>query len=412
MLALLGGSMSKITKSNKLHGVCYDIRGPVLQQAKQMEDDGLKVLKLNVGNPASFGFDMPEDMHRDIIRNLSAAQGYCDSKGLYSARVAIYQHYQQKQLPHISVDNIYVGNGVSELIQMTTQALLNSGDEVLIPAPDYPLWTASVKLSGGKPVHYMCDEEQDWFPDIADIRSKITDKTKALVLINPNNPTGAVYDKALLEELVKVAREHGLLILSDEIYEKILYDGVEHFSIAALCDDLPVITFNGLAKTYRAAGLRMGWMILSGNIEAMSDLITGLDILASMRLCANVPAQFAIQQALGGVQSIDNLIEPGGRLYEQRNIAYEGLNAIDGISCVKPKGALYAFAKIDVEKFNVSNDEKMMLDLLKQEKILFVYGRAFNWYKPDHFRLVFLPHKDELLPAMSKMQRFFAHYRQ
>jgi alanine-synthesizing transaminase len=412
MLALLGGSMSKITKSNKLHGVCYDIRGPVLQQAKQMEDDGLKVLKLNVGNPASFGFDMPEDMHRDIIRNLSAAQGYCDSKGLYSARVAIYQHYQQKQLPHISVDNIYVGNGVSELIQMTTQALLNSGDEVLIPAPDYPLWTASVKLSGGKPVHYMCDEEQDWFPDIADIRSKITDKTKALVLINPNNPTGAVYDKALLEELVKVAREHGLLILSDEIYEKILYDGVEHFSIAALCDDLPVITFNGLAKTYRAAGLRMGWMILSGNIEAMSDLITGLDILASMRLCANVPAQFAIQQALGGVQSIDNLIEPGGRLYEQRNIAYEGLNAIDGISCVKPKGALYAFAKIDVEKFNVSNDEKMMLDLLKQEKILLVHGRAFNWYKPDHFRLVFLPHKDELLPAMDKMQRFFANYKQ
>lgn len=412
MLAISGENMSKITKSNKLHGVCYDIRGPVLQQAKQMEDDGLKVLKLNVGNPAAFGFDMPEDMHRDIIRNLYSAQGYCDSKGLYSARVAVYQHYQQKQLPHISVDNIYIGNGVSELIQMTTQALLNSGDEVLIPAPDYPLWTASVKLSSGEPVHYLCDEEQDWFPDIADIRSKITDKTKALVLINPNNPTGSVYDKALLEELVKVAREHNLLILSDEIYEKILYDGAEHFSIAALCDDLPVITFNGLAKTYRAAGLRMGWMILSGNIEAMSDLITGLDILASMRLCANVPAQFAIQQALGGVQSIDNLIEPGGRLYEQRNIAFEGLNAIDGISCVKPKGALYAFAKIDVEKFNVTNDEKMMLDLLKQEKILLVHGRAFNWYKPDHFRLVFLPHKDELIPAMEKMQRFFSSYKQ
>ncbi|QTH71767.1 pyridoxal phosphate-dependent aminotransferase [Pseudoalteromonas xiamenensis] len=404
--------MSRISKSNKLHGVCYDIRGPVLAQAKKMEEDGLKVLKLNIGNPAAFGFDMPEDMHRDIIRNLYSAQGYCDSKGLYSARVAVYQHYQQKKLPNISVDNIYIGNGVSELIQMVTQALLNDGDEVLIPAPDYPLWTASVKLAGGTPVHYLCDEEQDWFPDIADIRKKVTPKTKALVLINPNNPTGAVYSKALLEELVTVARENNLLILSDEIYEKILYEGVEHFSIAAMCEDLPVITFNGLAKTYRAAGLRMGWMVLSGKISRMMDLISGLDMLASMRLCANVPAQFAIQQALGGVQSIDQLIEPGGRLFEQRNIVSQSLNSIDGLSCVKPMGALYAFPKVDIAKFGIKDDEKMVLDLLREEKILLVHGRAFNWPKPDHFRVVFLPHKDELEPAMKRVERFFSHYKQ
>ncbi|MBQ4850061.1 pyridoxal phosphate-dependent aminotransferase [Pseudoalteromonas sp. MMG012] len=404
--------MSKLTKSNKLNGVYYDIRGPVLDQAKKMEDEGQKVLKLNIGNPAVFGFDMPEDMHRDIIRNLHLAQGYCDSKGLYSARVAIYQHYQQKSLPNIDVDNIYIGNGVSELIQMTTQALLDSGDEVLIPAPDYPLWTASVKLAGGTPVHYLCDEEQDWFPDLADIRAKITTKTKALVLINPNNPTGAVYDRTLLQGLIDIAREHKLLLLSDEIYEKIIYDGLEHTSIGAMCDDLPVITFNGLAKSYRAAGLRMGWMVLSGRISAMADLITGFNMLASMRLCANVPAQFAIQQALGGIQSIDNLILPGGRLYEQRNIVTEGLNAIDGITCVKPKGALYAFPKIDMAKFNVVNDEQMMLDLLSQEKIMLVPGRAFNWPQPDHFRLVFLPHKDELEPAMQRIKHFFDGYQQ
>ncbi|MDK1311200.1 pyridoxal phosphate-dependent aminotransferase [Pseudoalteromonas ardens] len=404
--------MIKITKSSKLNGVSYDIRGPVLSQAKKMEDEGTKVLKLNIGNPAAFGFDMPEDMHRDIIRNLSDAQGYCDSKGLYSARVAVYQHYQQKNLPNISVDNIFIGNGVSELIQMITQALLNDGDEVLIPAPDYPLWTASVKLSGGKPVHYLCDEAADWFPDLADIRAKITPKTRALVLINPNNPTGAVYSKALLEGLIDIAREHNLLLLSDEIYEKILYDDAQHWSIASLCDDLPVITLNGLAKTYRAAGLRMGWMVLSGKVSAMKDLIDGLNMLASMRLCANVPAQFAIQQALGGVQSIDALIQPGGRLYEQRQIAWQGLNDMQGVSCVKPMGALYAFAKIDTQHFNVKNDERMMLDLLREEKILLVHGRAFNWPQPDHFRLVFLPHMDELEPAMERMQRFFEHYRQ
>jgi alanine-synthesizing transaminase len=404
--------MSQIKKSHKLNGVCYDIRGPVLAQARKMEEEGQKVLKLNIGNPAAFGFDMPEDMHKDIIRNLYSAQGYCDSKGLYSARVAVYQHYQQRGLFNLDVDNIYIGNGVSELIQMTTQALLDNDDEVLIPAPDYPLWTASVKLAGGNPVHYLCDEEQDWFPDIADIKSKITSKTKALVLINPNNPTGAVYSDDLLLELIKIAREHKLLLLSDEIYEKILYDGVTHSSIGALCDDVPIITFNGLAKTYRAAGLRMGWMVLSGRTSMMEDLSRGLDMLASMRLCANVPAQYAIQQALGGVQSIDNLINPGGRLYVQRDIAWRGLNAIDGISCKKPKGALYAFAKVDTAHFNIKNDERMILDLLKAEKILLVHGRAFNWPDPDHFRLVFLPNKDDLTQAMSKMQRFFADYRQ
>ncbi|KZN44639.1 pyridoxal phosphate-dependent aminotransferase [Pseudoalteromonas luteoviolacea] len=404
--------MNKINKSNKLTGVCYDIRGPVLSQAQKMEDEGVKVLKLNIGNPAAFGFDMPEDMHRDIIRNLRQGQGYCDSKGLYSARVAVYQYYQQKDFPNLSVDNIFIGNGVSELIQMVTQALLNDGDEVLIPAPDYPLWTASVRLSGGVPVHYMCDECADWFPDLADIREKVTSKTKALVLINPNNPTGSVYSKELLEGLIDIAREHNLLVLSDEIYEKILFDGAEHFSIGSLCDDLPLITFNGLAKTYRAAGLRMGWMVASGKVSAMRDLLEGLNMLASMRLCANVPAQFAIQQALGGVQSIDELLLPGGRLYEQRNIAWQGLNDIQGLSCVKPKGALYAFAKFDTKHFNVKNDELMMLDLLREEKILLVHGRAFNWPSPDHFRLVFLPHKDELEPALQSMKRFFDSYRQ
>ena len=404
--------MSQIKKSHKLDGVCYDIRGPVRAQARKMEDVGQKVLKLNIGNPAAFGFDMPEDMHKDIIRNLYSAQGYCDSKGLYSARVAVYQHYQQRGLFNLDVDNIYIGNGVSELIQMTTQALLDNDDEVLIPAPDYPLWTASVKLAGGNPVHYLCDEEQDWFPDIADIKSKITSKTKALVLINPNNPTGAVYSDDLLMELINIAREHKLLLLSDEIYEKILYDGVTHSSIGALCDDVPIITFNGLAKTYRAAGIRMGWMVLSGRTSMIDDLSRGLDMLASMRLCANVPAQYAIQQALGGVQSIDNLINPGGRLYVQRDIAWRGLNAIDGISCKKPKGALYACAKVDTAHFNIKDDERMILDLLKAEKILLVHGRAFNWPDPDHFRLVFLPNKDDLTEAMSKMQRFFADYRQ
>ncbi|WP_372770307.1 pyridoxal phosphate-dependent aminotransferase [Pseudoalteromonas sp.] len=404
--------MAVFKKSDKLQGVCYDIRGPVLKMAREMEDQGEQVLKLNIGNPAAFGFDMPEDMLKDIIRNLSAAQGYCDSKGLYSARVSIYQYYQNKKFTNLSIDNIFIGNGVSELIQMATQALLNSNDEVLIPAPDYPLWTASVKLAGGNPVHYICDEEQDWFPDINDIKSKITSKTKAIVLINPNNPTGAVYDEALLNDLLGLAREHNLIVFSDEIYEKIIYDNIPYTSIASLCEDVPIITFNGLAKTYRAAGLRMGWMVLSGKISQLEEYIQGLEMLASMRLCANVPAQYAIQQALGGVQSIDELILPGGRLYQQRDIIFEGLNAIEGVSCVKPKGALYGFAKFDRKRFNVKDDEKLILDLLKQERILLVHGRAFNWPKPDHFRLVFLPHPDQLKPAIEGIQRFFASYQQ
>lgn len=394
-------------KSDKLAGVCYDIRGPVLKHAREMEEQGNQILKLHLGNPAIFGFDMPEDMLKDIIRNLSAAQGYCDSKGLYSARVAIYQYYQNKAFNNLSIDNIYIGNGVSELIQMATQGLLNNQDEVLIPMPDYPLWTASVRLAGGKPVHYRCDEEQDWFPDINDIKRKITAKTKAIVLINPNNPTGAVYDRALLQDILALARTYNLLIFSDEIYEKIIYDDTEFTSIASLCDDVPIITLNGLAKTYRAAGLRMGWMVISGKVSALTEYMQGLEMLASMRLCPNVPAQFAIQQALGGVQSIDELILPGGRLYQQRDITYKGLNAIEGISCVKPKGALYAFAKFDRKRFNADDDEKLILDLLKKERILVVHGRAFNWPEPDHFRMVFLPHPDELTPALERMAGFF-----
>jgi alanine-synthesizing transaminase len=399
-------------KSDKLADVCYDIRGPVLKHAREMEEQGNQILKLHLGNPAIFGFDMPEDMLKDIIRNLSAAQGYCDSKGLYSARVAIYQYYQNKAFNNLSIDNIYIGNGVSELIQMATQGLLNNQDEVLIPMPDYPLWTASVRLAGGKPVHYRCDEEQDWFPDINDIKRKITAKTKAIVLINPNNPTGAVYDRALLQDILALARTYNLLIFSDEIYEKIIYDDTEFTSIASLCDDVPIITLNGLAKTYRAAGLRMGWMVISGKVSALTEYMQGLEMLASMRLCPNVPAQFAIQQALGGVQSIDELILPGGRLYQQRDITYKGLNAIEGISCVKPKGALYAFAKFDRKRFNADDDEKLILDLLKKERILVVHGRAFNWPEPDHFRMVFLPHPDELTPALERMAGFFSDYRQ
>ena len=406
------GKQAVFKRSEKLEGVCYDLRGPVLKTAREMEDQGEQVLKLNIGNPAAFGFDMPEDMLKDIIRNLSAAQGYCDSKGLYSARVSVYQYYQNKQFANLSIDNIYIGNGVSELIQMATQGLLNSQDEVLIPAPDYPLWTASVKLAGGNPVHYLCDEEQDWFPDINDIKQKITSKTKAIVLINPNNPTGAVYDKALLNDLIGLAKEHQLLIFSDEIYEKIIYDHVPYTSVGSLTDDVPVITFNGLAKTYRAAGLRMGWMVVSGKVAAVTDYMRGLEMLASMRLCANVPAQYAIQQALGGVQSIDDLILPGGRLYQQRDITYQGLNEIEGVTCVKPKGALYAFPKFDRKRFNVEDDERLILDLLKQERILLVHGRAFNWPSPDHFRLVFLPHPDQLTPALSGIKRFFEHYQQ
>lgn len=403
--------MKTIKKSSKLDNVCYDIRGPVLDEAKRLEEAGHKILKLNVGNPAPFGFQAPDDIVKDVIRQLPKAQGYSDSKGLYSARVAVMQYYQQKGLRDVSVNDIYIGNGVSELITMSMQALLDNGDEVLVPSPDYPLWTASVFVSGGKAVHYLCDEENDWAPSLADIKSKISKKTKAIVLINPNNPTGAVYSKEVLLQIAELAEKHGLIIFSDEIYDKVLYDDAVHHSIAALRQDLFVVTFSGLSKNYRAAGFRTGWMLLSGPKARAKDYIEGLNMLASMRLCANVPCQNAIQQALGGYQSINDLVATDGRLYRQMDYAYKALNAIDGISVTRPKGAMYLFAKIDLEKFNIEDDEKMVLDLVRQKHILVVHGRGFNWPTPDHFRLVFLPHMDELKPALEDIADFFDSYR-
>jgi len=356
-----------INKSNKLSNVCYDIRGPVHEEAQRLEEEGHRILKLNIGNPAPFGFEAPDEIVRDVIHNLPQAQGYCESKGLFSARKAVFHHYQQI-INGIDVDDIFIGNGVSELIQIATMALLNNDDEVLIPAPDYPLWTASVHLAGGKAVHYRCDEQADWFPDIDDIKSKISSKTKALVIINPNNPTGAVYSKELLLELLAIAREHNLVVFSDEIYDKILYDEAQHVHTASLADDLLILTFNGLSKSYRIAGFRSGWLVVSGAKYKAQSYVSGLNMLASMRLCANVPCQHAIQTALGGYQSINELILPGGRLLEQRDAAWQALNEIDGVSCVKPKGAMYMFPKLDVKKFNIVDDQKLVFDLLKSEK--------------------------------------------
>ncbi|MFZ7187985.1 pyridoxal phosphate-dependent aminotransferase [Avibacterium avium] len=404
--------MTKFPKSSKLEHVCYDIRGPVHKEAMRLEEDGHKILKLNIGNPAPFGFEAPDEILVDILRNLPAAQGYCDSKGLYSARKAIVQYYQSKGIHGANVNDVYIGNGVSELIMMSMQALLNNDDEVLIPMPDYPLWTAAATLAGGKAVHYLCDEQADWFPDLADIKSKITSRTKAIVIINPNNPTGAVYSKDLLQGIVDIAREHNLIIFADEIYDKILYDDAVHHHIAALAPDLLTITFNGLSKSYRVAGFRQGWMILNGPKHQAKGYIEGLDMLASMRLCANHPMQHAIQTALGGYQSINEFILPGGRLLEQRNKAYELINQIPGVSCVKPMGALYMFPKIDVKKFNIYDDEKMVLDLLRQEKVLLVHGRGFNWHSPDHFRLVTLPYVHQIEDALTRLGRFLADYRQ
>ncbi|GAB3345293.1 MULTISPECIES: pyridoxal phosphate-dependent aminotransferase [Chromohalobacter] len=404
-----------IRKSHKLDNVCYDIRGPVLDHAKRLEDEGQRILKLNIGNPASFGFEAPEEILQDVMRNLPTAQGYCDSKGLYSARKAIMQECQRKNIPDVSVEDVFVGNGVSELIAMAMQALLDDGDEVLIPAPDYPLWTASANLSGGRPVHYLCDEQADWAPDLNDVRDKITARTKAIVIINPNNPTGAVYPPEVVKELLAIARRHGLVVFSDEIYDKILYDDAEHVSTGALADDDQlVVTLNGLSKSYRCAGFRSGWMILSGNRgkQRADDFIQGLNMLASMRLCANVPAQHAIQTALGGYQSINDLVLPGGRLLAQRDITYDKLNAIPGVSCVKPKGALYAFPRLDPEVFNIQDDQKLVLDLLLQEKILLVQGTAFNWPSPDHVRIVTLPWADQLDDALDRFANFLSRYRQ
>ncbi|WP_305842161.1 pyridoxal phosphate-dependent aminotransferase [Photobacterium leiognathi subsp. mandapamensis] len=404
--------MQKFGMSSKLNNVCYDIRGPVLKHAKRMEEEGQKILKLNIGNPAPFGFDAPDEILVDVIRNLPTSQGYCDSKGIYSARKAIVQHYQKRGLRDLDVEDVYIGNGVSELIVMAMQALLNHKDEILVPSPDYPLWTAAVSLSGGTPVHYTCDEQSDWYPDLDDIKQKITPNTRGIVLINPNNPTGAVYSRDFLLEVVEIARQHDLIIFADEIYDKILYDGAQHTSIAPLADDVVCVTFNGLSKSYRVCGFRAGWMVISGPRHRAKGYIEGLEMLSSMRLCANVPMQHAIQTALGGYQSINELILPGGRLLEQRNKAYDLLTQIPGVSCVKPKGALYLFPKLDQKKFNIQDDQKMAMDFLLQEKVLVVHGTGFNWKQPDHFRIVTLPHVDDLELAMSRLERFLHSYRQ
>jgi alanine-synthesizing transaminase len=404
--------MKTYTKSSKLNNVCYEIRGRIAAHAKRLEDEGHKILKLNIGNPAPFGFEAPDDILKDVIKNLPTAQGYSESKGIYSARVAVMQYFQQQGILNVSVDDIYLGNGVSELIVLAMHGLLNDGDEVLIPAPDYPLWTAAVSLSGGKPVHYRCDEALDWEPNIEDMRNKITDKTKAIVLINPNNPTGAVYSESTLQQIIAIAREHNLVIFSDEIYDKILYDDAVHIPTARLAQDVLVITMGGLSKNYRIAGFRVGWMVITGPKLQAKDLLEGFDILASMRLCSNVPMQHAIQTALGGYQSINELIKHDGRLIKQRNLAVELINKIDGLSCFPARGALYLFVKVDKDKFNITDDEQLVLDILLQEKILLVHGRAFNIEEPNYFRLVFLPHSDELRYAIKKLENFFKFYRQ
>ena len=403
--------MKPITKSSKLANVCYDIRGPVLAAAKKMEEEGHRVIKLNIGNPLPFGFEAPEEIVVDVIRNMRDASGYTDSLGLFAPRKSIMHYCQEKGIKGVTVEDIFLGNGVSELIVMAMQGLLNNGDEVLIPMPDYPLWTAAVSLSGGNPVHYLCDESAEWYPDLDDVRSKVTSNTKAIVVINPNNPTGALYPKEILEGILQIAREHGLIVFADEIYDKVLYDGNKHISLASLADDVLCITMNGLSKNYRACGYRSGWMIVSGDKRHAKDYIEGLNMLASMRLCANVPGQMAIQTALGGYQSIDDLIAPNGRLTRQRDLAWKMLTEIPGVTCVKPKGALYLFPKLDPKMYPIKDDEQFMLELLKEEKILLVQGSGFNWPHPDHFRVVFLPHENDLAEAIGRLARFLENYR-
>ena len=403
--------MKPIVKSSKLANVCYDIRGPVLAAAKKMEEEGHRVIKLNIGNPLPFGFEAPEEIVVDVIRNMRDASGYTDSLGLFAPRKAIMHYCQEKGIKGVTVEDIYLGNGVSELIVMAMQGLLNNGDEVLIPMPDYPLWTAAVSLSGGHPVHYLCDESAEWYPDLDDIRRKVTSHTKAIVVINPNNPTGALYPKAILQGILQIAREHNLIVFADEIYDKVLYDGNQHVSIASLADDVLCITMNGLSKNYRACGYRAGWMVVSGDKRQAKDYIEGLTMLASMRLCANVPGQMAIQTALGGYQSINDLIAPKGRLTRQRDLAWKLLTAIPGVTCVKPKGAMYLFPKLDPKMYPIKDDEQFMLELLKQEKVLLVQGTGFNWPHPDHFRVVFLPHEDDLAEAIGRVARFLEGYR-
>jgi len=403
--------LKPIRKSAKLSDVCYDIRGPVMVRARQMEEEGHRIFKLNIGNLAPFGFDAPDEVRQDVIVNLPNASGYSDSKGLFAARKAIMHYSQQKGIAGVTLDDIFVGNGVSELIVMVMQGLLDDGDEVLVPAPDYPLWTAAVSLAGGTPRHYLCDEGAGWLPDLDDMRKKITPRTRAIVVINPNNPTGALYPVEFLRELVQIARQNELIVFADEIYDKTLYDGEQHVSIASLADDVLFVTFNGLSKNYRACGYRSGWMIVSGDKRHAGDYIEGLNILASMRLCANVPGQYAIQTALGGYQSINDLVAPGGRLCRQRDLAHALITQIPGVSCFKPKAALYLFPRLDLKMYPIKDDQQFILELLEQEKVLVVQGTGFNWPQPDHLRIVFLPNSDDLTEAIGRIARFLDGYR-
>ena len=403
--------MKPLLKSSKLSNVCYDIRGPVMERAKLMEEEGQRIIKLNIGNLAPFGFEAPEEIQRDVILNLPNSAGYSDSKGMFAARKAIMHYCQSKKIRGVGLDDIYIGNGASELIVMAMQGLLNPGDEVLVPAPDYPLWTAAVTLAGGTPRHYLCDEANEWNPDLNDMRSKITENTRAIVIINPNNPTGALYSDDILKEIIQIAREHELVIFADEIYDKMLYDGAKHTSIASLADDVLFVTLNGLSKNYRACGYRSGWMVISGEKKHAQDYINGLTILASMRLCSNVPGQFAIQTALGGYQSIDDLVAPSGRLAKQRDLAYKLLTAIPGVTCVKPKAALYMFPRFDPKLYPIENDQQFILELLEEEKVLVVQGTGFNWIHPDHIRVVFLPIADDLTESINRIARFLENYR-
>lgn len=405
--------MPEILKSEKMNNICYEIRGPLLKEAKRLEEEGYSIVKLNSGNPPAFGIQAPDEIIRDVALNVRLAQAYGDSKGLFSARKAIMQQCQIKGIAGVQIEDIYVGNGVSEMIMMSMQALLNNGDEMLVPAPDYPLWTAAVNLSGGKAVHYRCDEASDWNPDLSDMESKISAKTRGIVVINPNNPTGAVYSRDVLLKIVELAQSHQLIVFADEIYDQILYDGTKHTPIATLADDILFVTFNGLSKSHRIPGLRAGWMIVSGKKASAKDYVSeGLDVLANMRMCGNMIAQFTVQTALGGYQSLTQLISPGGRLYEQRNAAYESFSSIPGITCVKPKGALYVFPRIDTERYRIFDDQKFLLDFLLEKKVLLVQGTGFNWPEPDHFRVVFLPTVDEIRSVAQKMADFLEEYRQ
>lgn len=404
--------MREFKKSSKLDNVLYDVRGPVVEEALRMEEAGTNILKLNIGNPAPFGFRTPDEVIYDMSRQLSECEGYSVSKGLFSARKAIMQYAQIKNLPNVSMDGIFTGNGVSELINLCMSALLDDGDEILIPSPDYPLWTASATLAGGKPVHYICDEQSEWYPDIEDIKKKVTARTKAIVIINPNNPTGALYPKEVLQQIVNVAREHQLIIFSDEIYDRLVMDGEEHVSIASLAPDLFCVTFSGLSKSHMIAGFRIGWMILSGNKRVAKDYIEGLNMLSNMRLCSNVPAQSIVQTALWGHQSVNSYTVPGGRIYEQREYIYKALTDIPGITAVKPKAAFYIFPKIDVKKFNITDDVKFAYDLLTDKKLLIVQGSGFNWKQPDHFRVVYLPRIEVLEEAVGNLRDFLSYYRQ